>query len=156
LAANARKTRVAYEELRRDINEQLKKMEKDRLLSKDDLQGHRKRCRRLPIDKPDCRESLFRKGERDSGDLKRDVNDLDKNENPVHVAIIMDGNGRWARQRGQPRIEGHIHARSGKEIVTTTAELQIPYLTLYAFSKENWLRPEVEVKGATRLFGLLY
>lgn len=82
------------------------------------------------------------------------MNDLDKKELPVHVAIIMDGNGRWARQRGLPRIEGHIHGiEVVREIVTATAELQIPYLTLYAFSKENWLRPEVEVKGLLELLG---
>lgn len=72
---------------------------------------------------------------------------------PAHVAIIMDGNGRWARQRGLPRIEGH---RRGVETVRSTIEavreLGIRYLTLYAFSVENWRRPQDEV-GA--LMGLL-
>lgn len=72
---------------------------------------------------------------------------------PDHVAIIMDGNGRWAKRRGLPRIRGH---RSGTEnirkVVECFAEHQVPYLTLYAFSTENWARPESEVRG---LFGIL-
>ncbi|HRP06032.1 MAG TPA: isoprenyl transferase [Opitutaceae bacterium] len=72
---------------------------------------------------------------------------------PTHIAIIMDGNGRWAKKRGLPRIEGH---RRGVETVRTildaTRALGIPYLTLYAFSAENWHRPADEV-GA--LMGLL-
>lgn len=65
---------------------------------------------------------------------------------PQHIAIIMDGNGRWAKERGLPRMEGH---RRGAETVRTvlelTGELKIPYLTLYAFSSENWKRPREEV-----------
>ncbi|MBI2516792.1 MAG: di-trans,poly-cis-decaprenylcistransferase [Opitutae bacterium] len=72
---------------------------------------------------------------------------------PQHVAIIMDGNGRWAKQRGLPRLEGH---RRGVEAVRTTMnaarELGIRYITLYAFSVENWKRPQEEVGG---LMGLL-
>src|SRR6266699_5763266 len=66
---------------------------------------------------------------------------------PVHVAIIMDGNGRWAKARGLPRIAGH---RSGAEAVrrtlTAAGELGIPYLTLFGFSSENWKRPSAEVQ----------
>ena len=66
---------------------------------------------------------------------------------PRHVAVIMDGNGRWARQRGLPRAEGHrMGARSVREVVECARELGINYLTLYAFSLENWGRPEAEVK----------
>ncbi|MBE0602945.1 MAG: isoprenyl transferase [Deltaproteobacteria bacterium] len=66
---------------------------------------------------------------------------------PRHVAVIMDGNGRWARQRGLPRAEGHrMGARAVREVVECARELGIPYLTLYAFSLENWGRPEAEVK----------
>lgn len=72
---------------------------------------------------------------------------------PRHVAIIMDGNGRWARNRGLPRVQGH---RSGvdavKRIVRTARELGIDYLTLYSFSTENWSRPHEEV---SELFNLL-
>ncbi|HEX2099276.1 MAG TPA: polyprenyl diphosphate synthase [Candidatus Synoicihabitans sp.] len=72
---------------------------------------------------------------------------------PTHVAIIMDGNGRWARQRGLPRIEGHRRGvESVREAIEGAKELGINYLTLYAFSVENWRRPEDEV-GA--LMGLL-
>lgn len=73
---------------------------------------------------------------------------------PHHVAIIMDGNGRWARERNLSRIEGH---RRGSEIVSTIVDISrkigIGVLTLYAFSKENWNRPELEVEGLMSLLG---
>jgi undecaprenyl diphosphate synthase len=69
-----------------------------------------------------------------------------KSSLPTHVAIIMDGNGRWAKQRGLPRIEGHRHgAESVRAVVRTAGEIGIKYLTLYAFSVENWSRPKEEV-----------
>lgn len=65
---------------------------------------------------------------------------------PQHVAIIMDGNGRWARQRRLPRIEGHRQgAESARSVIRAAGELGIRYLTLYAFSVENWHRPRSEV-----------
>lgn len=65
---------------------------------------------------------------------------------PRHVAIIMDGNGRWARQRSLPRIEGHrAGAESARIVIRTAGELGIKYLTLYAFSVENWNRPKDEI-----------
>src|SRR6267154_594895 len=65
---------------------------------------------------------------------------------PRHVAIIMDGNGRWAKERHLPRIEGHrAGAESARVIIRTAGELGIKYLTLYAFSVENWNRPKDEV-----------
>ena len=65
---------------------------------------------------------------------------------PQHVAVIMDGNGRWAKQRGFPRIEGHRQgAESARAIIRNAGELGIKYLTLYAFSAENWNRPKEEV-----------
>lgn len=71
---------------------------------------------------------------------------------PRHIAIIMDGNGRWARERGLPRIEGH---RRGSEAVRACAaaciEAGVSHLTLYAFSKENWQRPPDEVKALMNL-----
>jgi undecaprenyl diphosphate synthase len=70
---------------------------------------------------------------------------------PTHVAIIMDGNGRWAKQRGLPRIEGHRHgAESVRTIVRAAGEIGIKYLTLYAFSVENWNRPKEEVDTLMR------
>lgn len=65
---------------------------------------------------------------------------------PTHVAIIMDGNGRWAKQRGLPRVEGHRNGvESVRAVVRTAGEVGIKYLTLYAFSVENWNRPKDEV-----------
>ena len=72
---------------------------------------------------------------------------------PYHVAIIMDGNGRWAKARGLPKIAGHqAGAKSVKEIVTAAGEMGIKVLTLYTFSTENWKRPKHEINA---LFGLL-
>lgn len=71
---------------------------------------------------------------------------------PRHVAIIMDGNGRWARARGLPRIEGHrAGVESVREIVSAAGEVGIKYLTLYAFSRENWERPRAEVRALMHL-----
>jgi undecaprenyl diphosphate synthase len=65
---------------------------------------------------------------------------------PQHVAVIMDGNGRWAKHHGLPRIEGHrVGAESARTIIRVAGELGIKYLTLYAFSAENWNRPKAEV-----------
>ena len=65
---------------------------------------------------------------------------------PKHVAVIMDGNGRWARARNLPRVEGHrAGIASVREIVETGARLELPVMTLYAFSVENWKRPRFEV-----------
>ncbi len=73
---------------------------------------------------------------------------LDPDLLPRHVAIVMDGNGRWARSRKKPRIYGHkVGADSVREIVEMSRELGIGHLTLYAFSSENWKRPEQEVSG---------
>ncbi|MGX8718440.1 MAG: isoprenyl transferase [Desulfovibrio sp.] len=72
---------------------------------------------------------------------------------PGHIAVIMDGNGRWAQKRGLPRIQGH---RAGMDavrtVVTECRSLSIPYLTLYAFSRENWNRPKEEVQFLFELF----
>ena len=71
---------------------------------------------------------------------------------PRHIAIIMDGNGRWAKEKGQDRLYGHYHGvESVRDIVEGSAELGIGYLTLYAFSTENWDRPEDEVAGLMEL-----
>lgn len=75
-----------------------------------------------------------------------------KNNLPKHIAIIMDGNGRWARRRGLIRIRGHIEGvKSVREITTECAKKHIEQLTLYAFSKENWSRPKHEVDILMRL-----
>jgi undecaprenyl diphosphate synthase len=71
---------------------------------------------------------------------------------PEHIAVIMDGNGRWAQKQGVKRIFGHQHAiRAVREVTEGCAELGIKYLTLYAFSTENWERPKLEVDGLMTL-----
>ncbi|MEG2189435.1 MAG: polyprenyl diphosphate synthase, partial [Christensenella sp.] len=78
---------------------------------------------------------------------------LDLDKLPAHVAIIMDGNGRWAKKRALPRVAGHRAGMSKvKTIIRMSSDIGIKYLTLYAFSTENWKRPKEEV-GA--LMGLL-
>jgi undecaprenyl diphosphate synthase len=82
-------------------------------------------------------------------DLKQSIN---KTTVPAHVAIIMDGNGRWAKQQGEDRIFGHHEGvNSVREIVEACGEIGIKYLTLYAFSTENWNRPKEEVDGLMEL-----
>lgn len=77
---------------------------------------------------------------------------LDPGRLPLHIAIIMDGNRRWAEQRGLPAAEGHrAGAESLRDIVRFCGELGIPYLTVYAFSTENWKRPEDEVQALMHL-----
>jgi len=71
---------------------------------------------------------------------------IDKNNLPKHIAIIMDGNGRWAKAHGKPRVFGHKSGvKSVREVTEAAAELGIDYITLYAFSTENWNRPTTEV-----------
>jgi undecaprenyl diphosphate synthase len=71
---------------------------------------------------------------------------------PRHIAIIMDGNGRWAAQRGLPRLAGHQHGTDNiRRITTAAAELGVEYLTLWAFSTDNWRRPKHEIDGILRI-----
>ncbi len=80
------------------------------------------------------------------------IEQIDKKRLPKHIAIIMDGNGRWAEEQGQDRLYGHYHAvESVRNIVEGCAELGLSYLTLYAFSTENWDRPQQEVDGLMSL-----
>ena len=80
------------------------------------------------------------------------VEQIDKQRLPRHIAIIMDGNGRWAKEKGEDRLFGHFHGvESVRNIVEGCAELGVEYLTLYAFSTENWDRPEYEVIGLMEL-----
>jgi undecaprenyl diphosphate synthase len=83
------------------------------------------------------------------GSLKENI---DFNNLPLHIAVIMDGNGRWAKSKGAARIFGHKNAiQSVKDITEGCGELGIKYLTLYAFSTENWGRPQEEVNGLMEL-----
>ena len=82
-----------------------------------------------------------------------ELDGLDKNRLPAHIAIIMDGNGRWAKSRGKSRIEGHRRGKTSvRVIVEMSRKIGIRYLSLYAFSTENWFRPHDEVDA---LMGLL-
>lgn len=79
--------------------------------------------------------------------------DMDTNNTPQHIAIIMDGNGRWAKLHRLPKIMGHRKgAESIREILKACRELGVKYLTLYTFSTENWKRPQKEVGGLMKLF----
>ena len=77
---------------------------------------------------------------------------MNKNINPTHIAIIMDGNGRWAKERGLKRTSGHEEgAKRVRDITTHCSNIGIDYLTLYAFSTENWSRPKLEVEFLMKL-----
>jgi undecaprenyl diphosphate synthase len=77
---------------------------------------------------------------------------IDLKNLPSHIAVIMDGNGRWAKQSGMPRLFGHKNGVTAvREITETCAELGVQYLTLYSFSTENWNRPSLEVQGLMML-----
>ena len=76
------------------------------------------------------------------------MQDSDINNIPTHIAVIMDGNGRWAKARNLPRTAGHKQgAESARKIVKNAAELGVGYITLFGFSSENWSRPRSEVKN---------
>ncbi len=78
--------------------------------------------------------------------------EIDKGNLPRHIAVIMDGNGRWAKKKGAKRIFGHRNAvEAVRQTVEGCAELGVGYLTLYAFSTENWGRPKAEVRGLMEL-----
>ncbi len=86
--------------------------------------------------------------------LQKKIASLDKNHIPVHVAMIMDGNGRWAKRQGFERSDGHAEGVSTVHRVTKmSSDLGIKYLTLYAFSTENWNRPQAEVETLMYLIG---
>ncbi|HTB30972.1 MAG TPA: isoprenyl transferase [Bacteroidia bacterium] len=78
--------------------------------------------------------------------------DIDKNSVPNHVAVIMDGNGRWAKQKGKNRIFGHRNGvKAVRETIEAAAEIGVKHVTLYAFSTENWTRPKDEINGLMEL-----
>ncbi|WP_353076744.1 isoprenyl transferase [Flavobacterium sp.] len=84
--------------------------------------------------------------------MNRMIKEIDKNNLPKHLAIIMDGNGRWAKKQGMLRVFGHEKGtKSVKQTVENCAKLGIEFLTLYAFSTENWNRPKIEVDTLMKL-----
>jgi len=81
------------------------------------------------------------------------LGELDSERVPAHIAIIMDGNGRWAAKRGLPRIAGHrAGAKAVREVIAAAIELDVRFVTIYSFSSENWTRPQDEVSGLMTLF----
>ncbi len=87
-----------------------------------------------------------------TSDLKQAI--ISKGKMPVHVAIIMDGNGRWAQKRGLPRTAGHrAGVKTVKRIVRVAGDIGLKYLTLFTFSTENWNRPKSEVSALMKLLG---
>jgi undecaprenyl diphosphate synthase len=87
-----------------------------------------------------------------TSDLLFQIRQTALTQRPKHVAIIMDGNGRWAKQQGKERIFGHQHGvQAVRNALESAGEAEIPYLTLYAFSTENWNRPQTEVDALTAL-----
>lgn len=81
-----------------------------------------------------------------------DLTQINQNNLPKHIAVIMDGNGRWAKERGKLRVFGHENGvKAVRKTVENCARLNIKYLTLYAFSTENWKRPQIEVQTLMRL-----
>src|ERR1700751_3794518 len=80
------------------------------------------------------------------------TDNIDKSRIPQHVAVIMDGNGRWAKKKGALRIFGHQNAvKSVRDVIEAGAELNVKFITLYAFSTENWSRPKEEVNALMEL-----
>ncbi|MEO0294093.1 MAG: polyprenyl diphosphate synthase [candidate division WOR-3 bacterium] len=72
---------------------------------------------------------------------------------PLHIAIVMDGNGRWAKEKGLPRLQGHLAGvNTVRRVIQYCFEFNVKYLTLFAFSRENWERPKEEVEGLMKLF----
>ena len=156
----AETARVAVRHVRRDGMDVLKKLEKDHQISQDDHKRHGRRG-------PEGDRPVDRRNRPDAGDQgKRDHDGLSRFampqtedrcpppfEVPRHVAIIMDGNGRWAAARGLPRGEGHRRGVEAlRKTVRAAGELGISYLTIFSFSAENWSRPASEIRD---LMGLL-
>ncbi len=96
---------------------------------------------------------MIAKPDKSGSDADTDRGTGDGLQGPRHVAIIMDGNGRWAQQRGRPRLFGHhAGARRVREIVEACSDFGVKYLTIFAFSTENWKRTQTEVAGLMNLF----
>ena len=137
--------------------EALKKAEKDHKISQDEHRQKSDEVQKLTdryVKQVD--EVLAQQGKRDQDGLMPTASlpaNADPTPGPSHVAIIMDGNGRWAKARGLPRVAGHRRgADAVRRVVRGAGELGIPVLTLFAFSTENWTRPADEVND---LMGLL-
>ncbi len=169
----AEEARVATRNIRRDANDRLKKMEKDGEISQDDLHRGEDEIQKIT----DGHVGPHRRGVRSQrsrdhgglngvtpasnslvsffeGDEARELlGHLDTDRIPRHIAVIMDGNGRWAAKRALPRLAGHkAGAKAVREVIAAALELGIEVLTIYSFSSENWSRPADEVGGLMKLF----
>ena len=148
-----RGARVAVRNVRRDGIEALRRQEKDGEISQDEHRKLEREIQQLTDDHIKRIDERWRRRTRKScrSDESRTV--APPRPLPRHIAIIMDGNGRWAKARGLPRIAGHRRgAEAVRRTVRAAGELGIPYLTLFGFSSENWKRPLAEVDD---LMGLL-
>jgi undecaprenyl diphosphate synthase len=96
--------------------------------------------------------SIKNKKNKEKNQTQLSIADLNQNEIPEHIAIIMDGNGRWAKKRGLPRMAGHHEGmKTVKKMVKVANQIGVKALTLYAFSTENWKRPNIEVEYLMKL-----
>src|SRR6201996_2669447 len=115
----------------------------------------RKTCRSSPTSTSPTSTRCWRRRKRSCcrSKVRTGNNQMPMADSPQHVAIIMDGNGRWARSRGMPRVAGHrASVKVVRKVIEECARLQVGYLTLFAFSSENWRRPPEEVGMLMGLF----
>ena len=146
--------KVAVRNIRRDSNETLKDLKREGDISEDEAFKAQDQVRKFTDDHINLVDQITKERERRSelspvGPL---VQKFDPEKMPAHVAIIMDGNGRWAKQRLLNRVQGHEKgAQTVRTIVRASREIGISHLTLYAFSTENWQRPKIEVQALMKL-----
>ncbi len=150
--------KVAIRNIRRDAMESFKKKEKASEITEDDLKQAEKDLQKLTDDSSKkIDELLARKEKGTDGDLMSETRNTLHTAGwaaspPRHIAIIMDGNGRWATRRGLPRTAGHkAGAETFRRIATYCKNIGVKYLTVYAFSTENWKRSETEVSAIMAL-----
>ena len=148
--------KVAVRNIRRDAMENFKKQQKASEITEDELKMAEKDLQKLTDDSCKELDKLLENKEKElpvrlMGLFSKKIHhhgagQVDKSRLPRHIAIIMDGNGRWAKQRGLPRTAGHkVGAETFRKIATYCKDLGVEYLTVYAFSTENWKRPADEV-----------
>ena len=149
--------KVAIRNIRRDAMESFKKKEKASEITEDDLKQAEKDLQKLTDEQQEDRRAAGPQGKGTDGDLMSETRNTLHTAGwaaspPRHIAIIMDGNGRWATQRGLPRTAGHkAGAETFRRIATYCKNIGVKYLTVYAFSTENWKRSETEVSAIMAL-----
>lgn len=156
----AESARVSIRHVRRDGMDAIKKAQKDGDIGEDDAHGLSDKVQKSTdamIAEVDtiisAKEAEIMQVQSNMDDLGNNTFELNNGDIPRHLAIIMDGNGRWAQKRGLPRTMGHKQGvEAVREAVKAARDIGVEYLTLYSFSSENWNRPEAEI---TELFGLL-